>query len=80
MVVTILLPFIFLLLIGLFQNKEKSYGDMTFMSVERTNILRGIAIILVMMMHASCDAGARVFTPMGGIGVSIFLILSGYGC
>ena len=79
MVVTILLPFIFLLLIGLFQNKEKSYGDMTFMSVERTNILRGIAIILVMMMHASCDAGERVFTPMGGIGVSIFLILSGYG-
>lgn len=30
-------------------------------------------------MHSSCDLGLRVFTPLGGIGVSLFLIMSGYG-
>lgn len=30
-------------------------------------------------MHSSCDLGIRYFTPLGGIGVSLFLILSGYG-
>lgn len=30
-------------------------------------------------MHSSCDMGIRYFTPLGGIGVSLFLILSGYG-
>jgi len=30
-------------------------------------------------MHSSCDLGLRIFTPFGGIGVAIFLILSGFG-
>lgn len=30
-------------------------------------------------MHTSCNLGLRVFTPCGGIGVALFLILSGYG-
>lgn len=30
-------------------------------------------------MHSSCDLGMRAFTPFGGIGVALFLILSGYG-
>ena len=30
-------------------------------------------------MHSSCNFGLRIFTPLGGIGVALFLILSGYG-
>lgn len=42
-------------------------------------MLRGLAILMVMLMHSSCDLGLRCFTPLGGIGVSLFLLLSGYG-
>lgn len=45
-----------------------------------TNALRGLAILLVVIQHMG---GGRFFinqfTPCGGIGVALFLILSGYG-
>ena len=34
---------------------------------------------MVILMHSSCNFGLRIFTPLGGIGVALFLILSGYG-
>lgn len=40
--------------------------------------LRGIAIILITLGHCAGDF-TRVLTPLGGIGVAIFLILSGFG-
>ena len=43
-----------------------------------TTVLKGIAILLVIIQHFT-GGWSRVFTPLGGIGVSIFLILSGYG-
>ncbi len=72
--VTTLIIFIFL-----FKNRKINFSDFNFMSVDYTNILRGAAIILVILMHSTCDYGLRIFTPLGGIGVSIFLILSGFG-
>lgn len=44
-------------------------------------IFKGIAILCVMMCHFMGDfgEGITIFTPLGGIGVSIFLILSAYG-
>lgn len=46
-----------------------------------TSVMKGIAILCVVMCHFSgtYGQGIRFFTPLGGIGVSMFLILSGYG-
>lgn len=47
---------------------------------EITNSLKGIAVILILMCHMLGGGfGYRVVTPLGGIGVSVFLFLSGYG-
>lgn len=44
-------------------------------------ILKGVAISCVMLCHlmGKFGGGVTLFTPLGGIGVSIFLILSAYG-
>ena len=51
-----------------------------FLTKPFTTNLKGIAILLVVISHIG-DGGFhhRVFVPLGGIGVAIFLILSGYG-
>lgn len=48
---------------------------------EMTNIYKGIAILLVILCHfmGTFGRGITIFTPLGGIGVAIFLLLSGYG-
>lgn len=50
-----------------------------FLGFSQTNSIRGLAILMVILMHSSCNFGLRIFTPFGGIGVALFLILSGYG-
>lgn len=50
-----------------------------FLGFSQTNSIRGLAILMVILMHSSCNFGLRFFTPLGGIGVALFLILSGYG-
>lgn len=50
------------------------------MSKSLTNALRGVAVILVIICHfIGGGFGIRYFTPLGGIGVAIFLFLSGFG-
>jgi hypothetical protein len=49
------------------------------MDKNHTDILKGIAIILVLISHLGGVYGTRYLTPLGGIGVAIFLITSGYG-
>ena len=44
-----------------------------------TDSMRGVAILLVLLCHVSGTMGTVVFTPCGGIGVALFLFLSGYG-
>ena len=45
-----------------------------------TNCLKGIAVVLVIISHFLGGGFViRYFTPLGGIGASIFLFLSGYG-
>ena len=51
----------------------------SFMSFEHTNILRGIAALIIMLQHYAGGNGVRYLTPLGGTGVAIFLILSGFG-
>ena len=48
------------------------------LSKNQTNTLKGIAIIVILIAHIGTRY-SRFFTPLGGIGVAIFLILSGYG-
>lgn len=51
----------------------------SFLSFSHTNTLRGIAILLVIMQHVGGELGTRLLTPCGGIGVAVFLCISGYG-
>lgn len=65
-------------LIGfLFTNKQEA--DYKFMSVQHTNVCRAVAAIIIILQHVSGGFEIRYLTPLGGIGVAIFLILSGYG-
>lgn len=41
--------------------------------------MRGIAILMVYLQHTMGGLGSRLFTPLGGGGVAIFLIISGFG-
>lgn len=50
----------------------------TLLSYEQTDILKGIAILCVVISHIG-NHYTRMTTPLGGIGVSIFLCLSAYG-
>lgn len=40
---------------------------------------RGVAILMIMTQHCAGHLGTNIFTPMGGVGVAIFLFLSGFG-
>lgn len=41
--------------------------------------LKGIAIVLIIISHVAGMFQIRYFTPCGGIGVALFLFVSGYG-
>lgn len=58
---------------------QKDNKDFDFMSKSHTNICRGVAAIIIVFQHVAGGFGVRYLTPLGGIGVAIFLILSGYG-
>ncbi len=51
------------------------------MNVTKTTVYKGIAILLVVICHSvgNFGHGFRFFTPLGGVGVAIFLLLSAYG-
>ena len=52
---------------------------MNFLSRQHFDILKGIAIMAVLICHIGGYSGITWFTPLGGIGVAIFLFCSGYG-
>lgn len=70
---------ILLLVIFISGVKKTNKGDIKLMSIKHTNILRGIGAIMVVISHMGAFSGLRYFTPLGGIGVAIFLMCSGYG-
>ena len=54
-------------------------------SRDTTKVLKGIAIIMIVISHIrkiyDFDPGLeKIFNPCGYLGVSLFLMLSGYGC
>ncbi len=52
---------------------------MDYLSHKHFEILKGIAIIAVLICHIGGYSGKTWFTPLGGIGVALFLFCSGYG-
>lgn len=58
---------------------KSDYGNLEFLSKNHTNSIKGLAILLVILNHMGGAFGVRYLTPLGGIGVAMFLICSGYG-
>lgn len=50
-----------------------------YMDKEQTTMLKGIAILMVVVGHIGGFSGLLPFIPLGASGVYIFLFLSGYG-
>ncbi|MCM1177493.1 MAG: acyltransferase [Ruminococcus flavefaciens] len=78
-----LLSFVALIIFSsslLIKSGVKTDGNIAFMGRDYTTALKGVAILLIMACHVSGNwMGGRLLTPWGGIGVSLFLIVSGYG-
>lgn len=51
----------------------------TFLDKKYTNILKGIAILCVLINHIGQRFNIGIIEPLGTFGVCLFLILSGYG-
>lgn len=55
-------------------------GKSLIWSRDVTNIIKGIAILMIVLGHAGNRVpGARILTPLGAVGVGLFLVCSGYG-
>lgn len=59
--------------------KRRNIISLDFMSKDFTLIIKGIAIIMVILSHVSNLLGYRYLAPFGGAGVTLFLIVSAYG-
>lgn len=53
--------------------------EIYFMNKNHTDIIKGLAIVLVVVSHIANVNGLPILIPLGGIGVALFLICSGYG-
>ena len=61
---------------------KKNTCDEEFMSRYNTTVYKGVAMLMIMVCHLAGQFGGgavKIFTPFGGIGVAIFLVLSAYG-
>lgn len=59
------------------QNHHEESNNL--LSFDNTTVMRGVAILMVVIHHLSLWFGTNVLTSWGGGGVAIFMILSGYG-
>lgn len=50
-----------------------------FLSRAHSTIYMGVAALIIVIQHIGGSFGTRIFTPLGGTGVAMFLIASGYG-
>lgn len=81
--INIFLCFIAVFLAFIFENlflRKRMYTEkIDFMDRNYTLLLKGIAILCVVFSHLGNANNLRIFAPLGGIGVALFLICSGYG-
>lgn len=78
---TIILFISILLLLLVTANwKQKTVETRFMLDRSYTNVLRGFAMVLIMFGHVGGAYAEGVwFSPLAGIGVALFLLLSGYG-
>lgn len=76
MIIVYVISVLLVLSFFLFMLTEKN--DFQMDNRQYSLFLRGVAIMLVVVCHCMGQF-TRIFTPFGGIGVALFLILSGYG-
>lgn len=69
----------FILLSIIFPKSRNDKENDKYLSFDTSTILRGIAILLVIFQHIGGSFGTNLLTPLGGTGVAIFLVLSGFG-
>lgn len=79
MLLTLYTLFFVITLVFLFGCKHSQETATGLLSRDNTTVMRGIAILMVVVHHLSLWFGTNVLTPFGGCGVAIFLILSGFG-
>lgn len=60
-----------------FSFKENSYH---FLSMQHTNVIKGIAILTVIWGHSTKELGVNHIQFIAAVGVFLFLFCSGYGC
>lgn len=58
---------------------EKAIRIMQMFNKTHTDLIKGIATILIVISHIANIQGFNILIPLGGIGVTLFLISSGYG-
>lgn len=55
------------------------YKETEIISRQQSTVIKGVAILLILISHISNTMETVIFTPLGGIGVAMFLFCSGYG-
>lgn len=73
--------FLIIAVIALLPSKSQSVDNISGggISLTYSNVLRGVAILIIMIGHISGTMGTVAFSPLGGTGVALFLFISGYG-
>lgn len=67
---------VFILLALSFTNSSE---EIQFLNRSHTSVLKGIGTTLVLISHIGNSMGLGFLNPLGGLGVSLFLIIAGYG-
>lgn len=60
-------------------NSRSNISNVSFMDRRYTTILKGIAILTIIWGHVGARLGVGSIQFIAGIGVTLFLICSGYG-
>ena len=58
---------------------KRPIEDFKFFDRTHTTYIKGFAILLVILSHMGGRFGIRYLTPLGGTGVAMFLVCTGYG-
>lgn len=75
----ILFIMIITIVIVIYPNGKVAIIDNRVTSRLNTNAYRGWAMLIIMICHVTGEWLFKPFTPLGGIGVAMFLFLSGFG-
>ena len=79
MALSLITFFVILIFVYIFGKNNNHRDNGGLLSFDNTTVMRGVAILMVVIHHLSLWFGTNVLTSWGGRGVAIFMILSGYG-